>query len=104
MPNKECGGGGGTAAAAAIRILSELLSFTASSYLVPSLNAASTRSEGAVFHSHLDYSNSVSYPFICFYFLCVFSLYKCLRECKLFLHCVEGMLLTLIRHAAHFSQ
>ncbi|PUZ65816.1 hypothetical protein GQ55_3G255900 [Panicum hallii var. hallii] len=76
MPNKECGGGGtAAAAAAAIRILSELLSFTASSYLVPSLNAASTRSEGA-----------------------------CLQECKLFLHCVEGMLLTIIRHAAHFSK
>jgi hypothetical protein len=73
MPNKECGGGGtAAAAAAAIRILSELLSFTASSYLVPSLNAASTRSEGAVFHSHLDNSNSVSYPFICFYSLRLF--------------------------------
>ncbi|KAG2619049.1 hypothetical protein PVAP13_3NG140760 [Panicum virgatum] len=69
-----CGGGTAAAAApaaAAIRILSELLSFSASSYLVPSLNAASTKSEGA---------------------------------CKLFLHCVEGMLLTLIRHASHFSK
>ncbi|KAG2627250.1 hypothetical protein PVAP13_3KG122918, partial [Panicum virgatum] len=81
-----CGGGGTGTAAAAIRILSELLSFTASSYLVPSLNTASTRSEGSMFHSHLENSNF------------------CLWECKLFLHCGEGMLLTLIRHATHFSK
>ncbi|TKW27065.1 hypothetical protein SEVIR_3G233100v4 [Setaria viridis] len=42
------GGGGGGRTAAAITILSEQLSFTASSSLVPSLNAASTRSEGIV--------------------------------------------------------
>ncbi|RCV17539.1 hypothetical protein SETIT_3G227900v2 [Setaria italica] len=42
------GGGGGGRTAAAITILSEQLSFTASSSLAPSLNAASTRSEGIV--------------------------------------------------------
>lgn len=36
---------------------------------MPSLNAASTRSEGIVFYSHLDKPKPVPYSFICFCFL-----------------------------------
>lgn len=57
--------------AAAITILWEQLNSAASSSLVPSLNAASTRSEGIVFHSHLDNSEFV---LICSYVSVSFSI------------------------------